>query len=404
MKQMHKTKFSSNFKQIPLSFIRQILEVANSDNMISFAGGLPNPDFFPVEALEKSASEMFKTHGQSLLQYAGSQGYLPLRQWIAGRYSTNFNKNISADNIVITSGSQQTIDIISKLFINTGDGVIIEKPTYLGGIQAMSAYSPTFLPIDLHNDGPDIHAIENICRKTLPKFMYAIPSFQNPSGICYSDNKREALANILKKYNLLLLEDDPYYELRFKGKQQKPIYCSAPNNVCWTGSFSKMIAPGLRLGWVVLPEELVAPFIRAKQSTDLHTNNLSQYIAHSYLTNNNIDEHLQKIRKVYKQQCSDMLHALKNNFGNIVQSTTPDGGMFLWLKLPKNIDTGLLVEKCIKKGVVFVPGNSFYTNGSGSNCIRMNFSNSSKQKIEAGIKIMTDELKLFYSSKNLITL
>lgn len=392
MKQMHKTKFSSNFKQIPVSFIRQILEVANTQNMISFAGGLPNPEFFPVEALEKSSSEMFKTRGHALLQYAGSQGYLPLRQWIAQRYSTMFDKEIRADNIVITSGSQQTIDIISKLFVNPGDGIIIEKPTYLGAIQAMSAYSPRFLPVDLLDDGPDVDAIDNICCTDLPKFMYAIPSFQNPSGICYSDNKRTALANILKKYNLLMLEDDPYYELRFRGKQQKPIFCSAPNNVCWTGSFSKMIAPGLRLAWVILPDELVAPFIRAKQSTDLHTNNLSQYIAHNYLTNNNIDEHLQTIRKAYKQQCTDMLQAINKNFGNMVQTTKPDGGMFLWLKIPENIDAGLLVEKCLLKGLAFVPGNSFYTNGAGSNCIRMNFSNSSKPKIEAGIKIMNDEM------------
>jgi 2-aminoadipate transaminase len=153
-----------------------------------------------------------------------------------------------------------------------------------------------------------------------------------------------------------------------------------------------MIAPGLRLAWVILPNELVAPFIRAKQSTDLHTNNLSQYIVHNYLTNNNIDEHLQTIRKAYKQQCTDMLQAINKNFGNMVQTTKPDGGMFLWLKIPENIDAGLLVEKCLLKGLAFVPGNSFYTNGAGSNCIRMNFSNSSKPKIEAGIKIMNDEM------------
>lgn len=388
-------KFSSNFNQIPISFIREILEVANNENMISFAGGLPNPDFFPVEELEKSAVEAFRNNGRGLLQYAGSQGYLPLRKWIARRYSSMFDAPISAENIVITSGSQQTIDIMSKLFINAGDEIIIEKPTYLGGIQAMSAYSPHFMPVDLLADGPDLNAVEKICRQYSPKFMYAIPSFQNPSGICYSNEKRNELAALLRKYNLLMLEDDPYFELRFRGGQQKPIFCQAPRQVCWTGSFSKMIAPGIRLGWVILPDELVAPFVRAKQSTDLHTNNLSQYIAYNYLTNNNIDLHLQTIRKAYRQQCTDMIKAINTHMGNNIKMNTPDGGMFLWLKLLENIDAGELVQKCLSKGVAFVPGKSFYTDDSGCNCIRMNFSNSPKQKIEAGIKIIAAELKRF---------
>jgi 2-aminoadipate transaminase len=393
MKNFHDTKFSRNFNQIPISFIREILEVANNENMISFAGGLPNPDFFPVEELEESAVEAFQNHGRGLLQYAGSQGFLPLRKWIARRYTSMFDVTVSAENIVITSGSQQTIDIMSKLFINAGDEIIIEKPTYLGGIQAMSAYSPSFLPVNLLTDGPDLIAVEKICRQYSPKFMYAIPSFQNPSGICYSGEKRKELAALLRNNNLLLLEDDPYFELRFRGGQQKPIFFYAPRQVCWTGSFSKMIAPGIRLGWVILPNELVSSFVRAKQSTDLHTNNLSQYIVYNYLKNNNIDLHLQTIRKAYRQQCADMMFAINKHMGNNIEMNAPDGGMFLWLKLPENIDSEKLVQNCLEKGVAFVPGKSFYTDGSGSNFIRMNFSNSPKNKIEKGIKIIADELK-----------
>lgn len=393
MNNTHLPKLSMNFKRIPKSFIREILDVADQKNIISFAGGLPNPDYFPVDELKNSANEVFSQHGSSLLQYAGSQGFLPLREWIAERYSKKFNCTISPNNIVITNGSQQTIDVVAKMFIDQGDGVIVEKPTYLGGIQALSAYSPEFLEVDLENDGPNLEQIEAYCINHVVKLMYGIPNFQNPSGVCYSKEKREQLAFLLKTYNLLLLEDDPYHEIRFKGEEQLPLRILAPGQVIWTGSFSKMVAPGLRMGWAVLPDHLTAPFIRAKQSTDLQSNNLSQYILHHYLTHNNIDDHLLKVRKAYKTQCEFMQHKIRNYFPKSVKMTMPEGGMFIWLTLPEGINSEELIISCLEQGVAFVPGSSFYTSKNGIQNIRMNFSNSSFEKIEKGIKLMAIELK-----------
>lgn len=362
--------------------------------MISFAGGLPNPQFFPTEKLAESAKQVLTEKGIEVLQYAGSQGYLPLREWIAKRYNQKYGLHISAENIVITNGSQQTIDVVSKMFLNKDEGVIIEKPTYLGGIQAISGYSPTFLGVDLLEDGPDLEQLEQYCLNHVPKFMYCIPNFQNPSGICYSKSKREQLAELMHEYNLLVLEDDPYNEIRFDVDELPPLYKLAPNHVIWSGSFSKMVAPGLRMGWAVLPDGMTNPFIKTKQSTDLHSNNLSQSILYHFLTHHCIDEHLMTIRTAYKKQCLFMLKMIQKYFPNSIKTTTPQGGMFLWLTLPKDVSAEKLCTNCLNKGVAAVPGRSFFTNGSGDQHVRMNFSNASLQNIEAGIKIMAEELKI----------
>ena len=392
MENLIESKFSGNFKNIPKSFIREILAVADQRQMISFAGGLPNPTLFPKKELAESAHHVLTHQGESLLQYAGSQGYSLLCKWIAERYNTKYGLDIDPANIVITNGSQQTADIVSKMLVDKGDGVIVESPTYLGAIQAMSGYQPQFLNVDLHEDGPDLEQIENHCWSHNPKFMYSIPNFQNPSGICSNLQKRIQLAEILKKYNLYLLEDDPYNEIRFEGEDLPPVYRFAPKNVFWTGSFSKMVAPGLRLGWVVLPDGVAPHFIKAKQSTDLHSNNLSQYMLYHYFTHNNIDEHLAKIRVAYKQQCDSMKEMIRKYLPREVGMTSPQGGMFLWLTLPNMMSSEDLIGSCIEKGVAFVLGRSFFTSGGGEQYIRMNFSNSNPETIEKGIKIMGEEI------------
>lgn len=381
-------KLSENYKNIPSSFIREILNVADQQNIISFAGGLPNPECFPCQQLAESAQRVLSEKGIEVLQYAGSQGLLPLRQWIANRYNQKFDMKIDANNIVITNGSQQTLDVTTKMFIEKGDAVIVEKPTYLGALQAMSGYLPEFHPVTLTETGPDTNEIENICWQNKPKFMYSIPNFQNPTGICYDRKHREKIANILSDYQLILLEDDPYSEIRFEGEQLPPIASLAPENVFWSGSFSKMVAPGLRMGWVVLPPEMTAHFIKAKQSTDLHSNNLSQYALLDFLTHHNIDDHLNKTRKAYKAQCDAMKEMIVKYLPDSIKMTNPQGGMFLWLTLPKELDSNELIKDCLSQGVAFVPGNSFYTNGDGAHSIRMNFSNSNLETIERGIKTM----------------
>jgi 2-aminoadipate transaminase len=393
MENFMKKKLSENFKNIPPSFIREILNVADQQNMISFAGGLPNPCCFPTEQLAESAMRVLTEQGTTVLQYAGSQGLLPLREWIARRYNKKYGLRVKPENIVITNGSQQTLDVISKMFIEKGDGIIVEKPTYLGAIQAMSGYLPKFLPVTLYEEGPDFDEIESHCLNEMPKFMYCIPNFQNPSGLCYNLESREKLADLLKNYGLLLLEDDPYNEIRFEGVDLPPVVSLAPDHVFWSGSFSKMVAPGLRMGWVALPDGLAPHFIKAKQSTDLHSNNLSQYILYDFFTRYSIDDHLKKVRVAYKEQCDAMKEMIRRYLPEEVKMTSPQGGMFLWLTLPGYLDSEELIGNCIQRGMAFVPGRSFFTTGEGNRNIRMNFSNSSPDTIERGIKILGEEMK-----------
>jgi 2-aminoadipate transaminase len=393
MENFMKKKLSENFKNIPPSFIREILNVADQQHMISFAGGLPNPTCFPVEQLAESAMRVLTEQGTTVLQYAGSQGLLPLREWVAQRYNNKYGLKIKPENMVITNGSQQTLDVTSKMFIEKGDGIIVEKPTYLGAIQAMSGYLPKFLTVDLYEEGPDMDQIESYCWNEMPKFMYSIPNFQNPSGLCYNSDSRKKLADLLKKYGLLLLEDDPYNEIRFEGDFLPPVFSMAPEHVFWSGSFSKMVAPGLRMGWVVLPDGMAPLFVKAKQSTDLHSNNLSQYILLDFFTHFNIEEHLKKVRIAYKEQCDSMKEMIIKHLPEEVKMTSPQGGMFLWLTLPEYLDSEELIGNCICRGMAFVPGRSFFTNGDGKHNIRMNFSNSCPETIERGIQILGEEMK-----------
>ncbi|WP_321371396.1 PLP-dependent aminotransferase family protein [uncultured Draconibacterium sp.] len=386
-------KLSENYRNIPPSFVRSILNVAENNQFISFAGGLPNPDLFPANEIRKSANAVLQESAGNILQYAGSMGYYPLRQWIAKRYADKYDMKISPEQIIITNGSQQAIDILARLFINQGDGVVIEKPSYLGAIQALSAYRPQFCEVDLEEDGANLSQVEDWFWKEDVKLMYAVPNAQNPSGISYSDAKRKHLAELLKCYDKFLIEDDPYNEIYFENNFPAPVKKYANNNVAWTGSFSKMIAPGLRNGWVILPDELVPHFDKAKQSTDLNPNNLTQFVIHHYLTNNDLEKHLQSVRKKYHEQYKAMQDAINHFFPDDVYSTTPSGGMFIWLTLPAGVSSVDLVQETMKRGVVFVPGNSFYTEGSGQEHIRLNFSNAQLPAIEKGIKIIASELE-----------
>lgn len=386
-------KLSGQYRNIPPSFVRSILNVAGQREMISFAGGLPNPALFPVEELKESANAVLAKHGRAILQYAGSLGYYPLREWIAERYSKKYNMSITPEMVVITNGSQQAIDILAKLLIDKKDGVILEKPSYLGAIQALSAYQPHFCEVDLEEDGANLEQVESCFLNRSVKMMYAVPNAQNPSGISYSVEKRKDLAMLLESYNQFLIEDDPYNEICFDGEFPDPVKKYAPNHVGWTGSFSKMVAPGLRNGWVVLPPELVPHFDKAKQSTDLNPNNLTQYVLHHYLINYDLDEHLKRIRTKYAEQSRFMGEMLTKYLPDEVQATQPNGGMFIWLTLPEGLRSDELIHRTMERGVIFVPGNSFFTNGQGNQNIRMNFTNADFEDIEKGVKIMAEEME-----------
>ena len=386
-------RLSGQYRNIPVSFVRSILNVAGNRKFISFAGGLPNPSFFPVRELAESGRAVMAESGEQILQYAGSLGYYPLREWIAARYGKKYGMAVSPEQVVITNGSQQAIDIMAKLFIDKGDGVILEKPSYLGAIQALSAYQPVFREVELEEDGANLGEVEYCFLNEDIKLMYAVPNAQNPSGISYSEEKRQDLALLLKKYNQFLLEDDPYNEICFDGEFPDPVRKYAPEQVAWTGSFSKMVAPGLRNGWVVLPSFLVPHFDKAKQSTDLNPNNLTQYILYHYLTHFDLDDHLKQIRKAYASQCRFMAEMVSRYLPEEVTATRPAGGMFIWLTLPGSVPSDLLIRKTMGRGVVFVPGTSFFTSGAGNRNIRMNFTNAGFVDIEKGMKVMGEEIK-----------
>jgi 2-aminoadipate transaminase len=382
--------FAKRMEKVQRSFIREILKVTDDPEIISFAGGLPNPKCFPVEQVAAATAKVFAEAGQNALQYSTTEGYLPLRKWIATRYQKRFGMNVDPEEILITNGSQQGLDLIGKVFLDEGDRVLLEKPAYLGAIQAFSVFQPEFRTVALEDDGVDLDWLQQCLMNDHPKLFYTVANFQNPSGITYSPEKRAGVARLLPNCTTVLVEDDPYGELRFLGEATQPIrsYCSG--RAILLGSFSKIIAPGLRMGWVYAPREIMEKLITVKQGADLHSNYLTQRIIYQHLKDNDLDQHITMIRATYKKQRDLMVQMLERYCPAEVKFTRPEGGMFLWLTLPEGIASLDLFEAAIKEKVAFVPGNAFYVDGSGANTLRLNFSNSDEGKIELGIKKLAE--------------
>ncbi|MBN2591112.1 MAG: PLP-dependent aminotransferase family protein [Sedimentisphaerales bacterium] len=380
-----KNLFASRINTIPKSFIREILKVTQNPDMISFAGGLPNPRFFPVREIKETTLDVLAGTDVSALQYSTTEGYQPLREYIAKRYQKR-KLSITADEILITNGSQQGLDLIGKVFINKGDRIAIEKPAYLGAIQAFSVYEPQFCPIPLLNDGVDINRLETELSVNSVKLFHTVINFQNPSGITYSENKRRELTELLKQHNTIAVEDDPYSDLRFSGTAPQSMRSRLNGKVILLGSFSKTIAPGLRLGWICAKREIMDKLVTAKQASDLHSNSLCQKIVHQYLINNDVDKHIETIINVYKKQRDVMITAIDENFPSEVIFTKPEGGMFLWVTLPEQLSALELFKLAVKENVAFVPGTPFYVDNGGKNNMRLNFSNADENTIKEGIK------------------
>ena len=378
--------FSSRIRQIPQSYIREILEVASKPDIISFAGGLPNPNYFPVEALRNAADKVLKNDGYNVLQYTTSEGYLPLREYIADRYKRKKGINVHPDEIIITNGSQQNLDLAAKLFINEGDHVLLEKPSYLGAIQAFSIFEPHFDNVELENDGVNLEHLTQIINSENIKLFYTVPNFQNPSGITYSGDKREKVSEIIGKTNTWIVEDDPYGEIRFLGEDLPPIKKYLPCQTILSGSFSKIIAPGLRMGWLVAPPYVIEKLIIFKQATDLHSNFFSQRVIYQYLLDNDLDKHINLIKSAYLSQRNLMVEMIDQYFPEDVTITKPEGGMFLWVQLPEKYNSIDLFKKSINEKVAFVPGRPFYTTKEGHNTFRLNFSNANDHDIRTGIR------------------
>ncbi len=388
-----KAIFSDRIHDVPRSFIREILKASLDPDVISFAGGLPNREFFPVDKLRQAANTVFEKQGAGCLQYSNSEGLIELRRFIAERYLKEQNIRVSAENILITNGSQQALDLIAKITINDGDQVVIEEPGYLGAIQALTFYRPEYMAVAVSDTGMDCQQLADYCKKGSPKLMYTVPNFQNPSGITYSEQNRKDIAQIVSGKPLLLVEDDPYGALRFSGKPVSSFYHHLPDQTLLLGSFSKVVVPGFRLGWVVAPDAIFDKLLIAKQAADLHTCNFTQYIIHRFLQDNDLDDHVKTINSVYGRQCRAMLNAIDANFPEEVTCTRPEGGMFLWGTLPKQLSAMELFELAVKKEVVFVPGDPFYTTAQRTSTFRLNFSCVDESLAREGIVRLAHAIK-----------
>ena len=391
---------SDRISDVPKSFIREILKVAVDEDVISFAGGLPNRDLFPIEELKQATELVFAKVGPSALQYSSSEGSTKLRIFISDRYQQKFDLNIPVENILITSGSQQGLDLLGKTFLNEGDDIIIEEPGYLGAIQAFSVYKARFNPVKVHNDGMDIEALQHVFPGRNPKLVYTVPNFQNPSGISYSEENRIRVAEILKSRNLFLIEDDPYGDLRYDGSPKSSFKQLLPEKTIMLGSFSKTVVPGFRLGWIVAPNKIYEKLLIAKQASDLHTNQFAQCTLAEYLALGNFDEHISRIKKVYNHQREAMITSIKKHFPKNIHYTQPEGGMFLWVSLPNDISSMKLFNIAIENKVAFVPGHPFYIGKTETNTLRLNFSNVDEATIEIGIERLGKAIKtLLINSK-----
>lgn len=389
---------SEGIKATPPSFVRGILKAASDPSVISFAGGLPNPISFPQDELLESMERIVKTYGSNVFQYSITAGLPELRQYIADRYNRIFHLNLTIDNILITTGSQQALDLIGKVLLDKGDGVIVEKPTYLAAIQAFSMHQPVFYPVELTRDGMNPDQLQNALQNPV-KFIYTIPDFQNPTGLTYSAENRKSIYEILKDHGVVLIEDDPYGELRFDGERLPYIGAGKLPNSILLGTFSKTVTPGMRTGFIISEnKELLKCLSIAKEASDLHTNVFSQYLIWDYLKNNDLDMHIAKIKALYKKQAQTMMDAMEQYFPPAVTYTKPHGGMFLWVTLPEGVSAMSLFPKALEKKVAFVPGDPFYIGTKNANTMRLNYTNADCETIAEGIHRLGDLLKEILSS------
>ncbi|MER2122221.1 MAG: PLP-dependent aminotransferase family protein [Solibacillus sp.] len=387
-------QYSDSILKTPSSFIRNILKVTDAFDVISFAGGLPNPISFPIDELKQSVNDAIDANGAKVFQYSTTQGYLPLRQYIAEKYNNKqLNLNYTADDVLITTGSQQALELISKVLLNKGDGVVIEEPGYLGAIQAFTLREPSFYGVTLETEGLNIEQLKDALKQPNVKMVYTVPNFQNPTGLTYTKERREKVFEAVKDQDVIFIEDDPYGELRFTGEHLPYIAAGKMTNSVVLGSFSKTVTPGMRLGYILTKNhELLNHVETAKQATDLHTNIFAQYILHQYLTTNEYEAHVEKIIALYKTQADAMLDAMEKYFPPYVKYTKPEGGMFVWVTLPEGVNALDKFSEAMEKKVAFVPGNPFYTDKESVNTLRLNYTNATPEIIEEGIKRLAEIL------------
>ncbi|TAL54857.1 PLP-dependent aminotransferase family protein [Pandoraea sp.] len=380
---MNDWPFSQRARNLTSSAIREILKVTERPEVISFAGGLPSPATFPADQIRAAANRVLSEAPHAALQYSATEGYLPLREWVAARYSTP-QHTVKPDDVLITTGSQQALDLLGKILIDEGSRVLVEAPSYLGALQSFSLFSPQYVSVPTDDDGLVPEALSPALTDGA-RFLYAMPNFQNPTGRRLPLARRQALAAIARDRGLPIVEDDPYGALDYEGKSLPTLLSLAPDHVIHLGSFSKVLAPGLRLGYVIAPPQVHFKLVQAKQAADLHSPSLLQRVVYEVVKDGFLDAHIPTIRLLYSAQCRAMLDALARHMPAGAHWNQPAGGMFIWVTLPGNIDTMQLLEQAVAHNVAFVPGAPFFANGAPSNTLRLSFVTVPPAKIEQGV-------------------
>ena len=375
-------------------FTASILKAGASKDIISFAGGLPNPVAFPVKEMEVAVQKVLENNGVAALQYSTTEGYEPLRAFIAKRYEKMGVMDVKPCDIIITNGSQQALDMLSAAMLDPGDEVVVENPTYLAALQSFHLYFPKVLPVELRGDGINCEELAQVLKTHQPKFMYIIPSFQNPTGLTYAPEVREKAAAVIKNSNMLLIEDNPYSELRFRGDGGYSFGRYLGEQCCMLGTFSKVVSPGMRIGWICCRNEgLRAKLLAYKTTEDLHTNIFCQMVLAQYLADNDLDAHIDDTKKLYKAKADCMRAAMKKYMPDGVAYTDPEGGMFMWATMPEGLKALDVYYAALKKGVAVCPGDPFYEYDRNVRTMRINYSNSTDENIDKGIKILGDTIR-----------
>ncbi len=387
-------KYADRMEQVKGLETREIIKFIGKPDIISFAGGLPAPELFPLEEMKRISVRVLEEDGSAALQYVPTDGYLPLRKKIAERMH-KVGVKASAENILIINGSQQGIDFSGKIFLNPGDTVICEKPSYLGAIGAFRAYQAQFIEITIDNDGMKVEELEKVLATTpKAKLVYVTPDFQNPTGISWSKKRRKDFIEVINKYSIPVIEDNPYGELRYEGEEVPPIKSfDTEGRVIFLGTFSKILCPGFRIGWVCADKEVLRKYTLIKEVSDLQCNTMAQREIAFFLNEYNIETHIEKLKQVYKRRRDIMIRIINEEFPSEVKCSIPEGGLFAWIELPEQVNGRELLEKAQKQKVAFVPGGCFYPNGGHENSIRLNFSNMSEEKIFVGMKRLARILK-----------
>lgn len=392
-------QFAKRMSEIKASEIREILKVTEQEDVISFAGGLPAPELFPIEEINEVNQIVLKEAGTKALQYTTTEGYAPLREWIANRMNSHLGTSFDKDNILITHGSQQGLDLSGKVFLDEEDIVLSESPTYLAAISAFRAYGCKFIEIPTDEYGMDMTALESVLKETKSvKLIYVIPTFQNPTGKTWNTERRKKLAELSTKYNVAVIEDNPYGELRFEGEHLPSVKSfDTTGNILCTGSFSKIFCPGFRIGWIAGDKDIIRKYVLVKQGTDLQCNTIAQMVISEYLKRYDIDEHIGKIVEVYKKRRDVAVEYIERYFPQNIKFTHPEGGLFTWIELPEGISARDVLEKCLEQKVAFVPGDSFFPNENRENTFRINYSNMPEDRIEKGLRIIAEVVREYIS-------